>query len=170
MDLNAYIRDVPDFPKPGIIFKDITPLLGNPDAFARTIDILADRYASHGFQKVAGIESRGFLFGAPLALRLNCGFAPIRKKGKLPAKTVSQTFDLEYGQDTIEIHLDAIQPGEKVLIIDDLLATGGTLVAAAQLVEKVGGRIGEIATVIELSFLNGRARLGSYPYFACLKY
>lgn len=169
MDLTAFIRDIHDFPKEGIVFKDITPLLASPAALGYAIDLLAERYKDAGITSIAAIESRGFLFGAPLALRLNCALVPIRKPGKLPAETISQSFNLEYGQDTLEIHKDAISPGDKVLIIDDLLATGGTLEAAVKLVETIGGTVAEIATIIELSFLNGRKRLGNTPFYTCIK-
>jgi adenine phosphoribosyltransferase len=169
MNIASFIRDVPDFPKPGIIFKDITPLLGNPEAFAFVIEALAERYQGAGIQKIVGIESRGFIFGSALALRLGCGFVPVRKPGKLPAATVSQSFDLEYGQDTIEIHQDALVPGEKVLVLDDVMATGGTLEAAIKLVETVGGQVLEAATILELTFLNGRSRLDGHVYFSLLQ-
>lgn len=159
IDLESFIRDVPDFPKQGIIFKDITPLLASPEAFHDTCDRLAQPFAGKGVTKVIGIESRGFIFGTPVAERLGAGFVPIRKPGKLPARTVSQSYQLEYGTDTIEIHADAIAPGEKVLIIDDLLATGGTMAAAADLVAKLGGRAVGIGFVIELCFLAGRDKL-----------
>lgn len=170
MDLRSFIRDIPDFPKPGIVFKDITPLLGDAKAFRYTIDQLRERYANQSIAKVVAIESRGFLFGAPLAERLGCGLVPVRKLGKLPYRTIAQAYDLEYGQDTLQIHEDALEPGERVLIVDDLLATGGTLAATAQLVEKVGGRVHEIVTVIELTFLKGRERLRQYPYYGCLQF
>lgn len=170
MDLRSFIRDVPDFPKPGIIFKDITPLLGNPEAFAHAVETLALRYENHAFDKIVAVESRGFLFGAALAFRLKIGLVPVRKPKKLPAETVSQSFDLEYGQDTLEIHKDALSPGEKALIVDDVLATGGTLEATAKLVERIGGSVHEIVTLIELTFLNGRERLKGYPYYACIQY
>lgn len=159
IDLESFIRDVPDFPKQGIIFKDITPLLANPEAFNETCDRLAQRFSDKGVTKVVGIESRGFIFGTPVAERLQAGFVPIRKPGKLPARTVSQSYELEYGTDTIEIHADAIAPGEKVLLIDDLLATGGTMAAAADLVTKIGGEVVGIGFVIELCFLSGRDKL-----------
>ena len=157
--LEQYIRDVPDFPKPGIIFKDITPLLADPGALARTVEDLARPYEDVGVQAVAGVESRGFIFGPLVAMHLHVGFVPIRKPGKLPAETISQTYELEYGTDTIEIHADAIQPGQKVLMIDDLLATGGTMAAACQLVRKPQGDIVGVAFVIELAFLSGRDKL-----------
>jgi len=158
-DLAAYIRDVPDFPKPGIIFKDITPLLADPAALGETVCQLAGPYESKGAELVVGVESRGFIFGALVAAHLGAGFVPIRKPGKLPAETISQTYELEYGTDTIEIHADAIRSGQKVLMIDDLLATGGTMAAACELVRRLGGDIIGVAFVIELSFLAGRDKL-----------
>lgn len=170
LDLATCIRDVPDFPKPGILFKDITPLLQDAAAFAQAIDELAAPHIGGGITKVAGVESRGFIFAAALAVRLEAGFVPIRKKGKLPYKTIRETYDLEYGQDTIEIHEDALVPGEKVLLVDDLLATGGTLAASARLLERLGADIVEIATVVELEFLNGREKLGGRPYRTLIKF
>jgi adenine phosphoribosyltransferase len=170
MDLRQHIRDVPDFPKPGIIFKDITPLLGNPAAFRHTVESLVARYRGTGVSKVAGIESRGFIFGAAVALELGAGFVPLRKKGKLPHRTVAESYDLEYGTDTIEMHEDAIAAGESVVVIDDVIATGGTLAAACKLVAKLGGRVAEAATVIELSFLDGRSKLEGTPFFALISY
>lgn len=157
--VKSMIRDVPDFPKPGIIFKDITTALKEPQTFKRIVDFFTEEYKNKGIDYVAGIESRGFMFGAPLAYNIGAGFIVIRKPGKLPAEVEKVTYDLEYGSDSIEIHSDAIEPGKKVLIIDDLLATGGTAAAACQLVEKVGGEIVSIAFVIELDFLNGREKL-----------
>lgn len=157
--VKSMIRDVPDFPKPGIIFKDITTALKEPQTFKRIVDFFTDEYKNKGIDYVAGIESRGFMFGAPIAYNIGAGFIVIRKPGKLPAEVEKVTYDLEYGSDSIEIHSDAIEPGKKVLIIDDLLATGGTAAAACQLVEKVGGEIVSIAFVIELDFLNGREKL-----------
>jgi adenine phosphoribosyltransferase len=164
--VRAAIRDVPDFPKPGILFKDITPVLADPALFRACIDHFAARHKSSGIRKIAGIESRGFIFAAALADRLGIGLVPIRKKGKLPHKTAEATYHLEYGTATIEAHLDAFTPGEKVLLIDDVLATGGTAAAAAALVEKLGGKIAEIDFLIELAFLNGRTKLGRHPMHA----
>lgn len=158
MDLATFLRDVPDFPKPGILFKDITPLLAEPRALAAAID----RFAALDFgkvDKIAAIESRGFLFGAPLALRHGIGFVPVRKPGKLPWKTNRVEYVLEYGTDAVEIHQDAIRPGERVLLVDDLLATGGTMGAACQLVEACGGAVAGCAFVVELCFLPGREKL-----------
>jgi len=153
------IRDVVDFPKEGIVFKDITTALKDPESFRRIINHLTEEYKDVGIDYVAGIESRGFIFGAPLAYNLNAGFVLIRKPGKLPADTISVEYELEYGTDKIEIHRDAIEEGKKVLLIDDLLATGGTAAASCQLIEKIGGTISGIAFVIELKFLNGREKL-----------
>ena len=159
INLEDYIRDVPDFPKEGVVFKDITPLLADAQALTETVRRLAEPYASAGVELVAGVESRGFIFGTAVAERLGAGFVPIRKPSKLPAETVSADYELEYGSDTIEIHADAIRPGQKVLMVDDLLATGGTMKAACELVGKRGGEILGPAFVIELSFLHGRDKL-----------
>jgi adenine phosphoribosyltransferase len=159
MDLNACIRDIPDFPKPGIVFKDITPLLADAQALAETIRLLCEPVACENVQVVTGVESRGFIFGTAVAQELGVGFVPIRKPGKLPARTVSETYELEYGTDTVEIHADAIAPGQRVLMVDDLLATGGTMAAACSLVRKLGGEIISSSFVIELAFLNGRKKL-----------
>lgn len=170
MDLKKFVRDVPDFPKPGILFKDITPLLQNPEAFRFITASLVERYRDKPIDVIVGIESRGFLFGSVLAHELRKPFAIMRKKGKLPYTAVSYTYKLEYGEDTIELHEDAIPKGAKVLIIDDLLATGGTAAAAAHLVEKMGGKVEELAFVIELSFLDGKKALADYPVFSLLQY
>lgn len=162
MDLKNIIRDVPDFPKPGIIFKDITPLLKNPRALKETIDLLCIFAEGLGITSVAGIESRGFIFGAAVAIELDVGFIPIRKPGKLPAETLSESYSLEYGIDTIEMHEDALESGERVFLIDDLLATGGTIQAATKLIEKAGAEVSKIAFVIELSFLKGREKIFGY--------
>jgi adenine phosphoribosyltransferase len=159
-NLRAAIRDIPDFPKPGIMFKDISPLLADPKLFRATIDRFAERWAGEHIDVVVGMESRGFLFGAPLAMELSAAFVPARKPGKLPYKTVSVSYDLEYGSNTLEMHTDAIQPGQKVLIVDDLLATGGTAKATRELVEKLGGEVAAFLFVVELAFLDGRAVLG----------
>ena len=160
MDLAKFLRDVPDFPKPGILFKDITPLLASPAAMKATIDKLA-KLSFGKVDKVAAIESRGFLFGVPLAMRLGVGFVPVRKPGKLPWKTNRVEYVLEYGTDAVEIHQDAFRKGERVLVVDDLLATGGTMEAAAKLVEAAGGTVAGCAFVVELTFLAGRKRLGT---------
>jgi adenine phosphoribosyltransferase len=161
MDLAKFLRDVPDFPKPGILFKDITPLLAAPAAMQHAIDRLAALPVGK-VDKVAAIESRGFLFGVPLALKLGKGFVPVRKPGKLPWKTNRVEYVLEYGTDAVEIHQDAIAPGERVLLVDDLLATGGTMGAACKLVESCGGVVAACAFVVELCFLPGRTKLGSH--------
>ncbi len=160
MDLSKHLRDVPNFPKPGILFKDITPLLASPAAMIETIARLAKLDVGR-VDKVAAIESRGFLFGAPLAMKLGVGFVPIRKPGKLPWKTHRVEYALEYGKDAVEIHQDAVQKGERVLLVDDLLATGGTMDAACQLIESCGGVVVACAFVVELGFLSGRKRLGN---------
>ena len=159
MDLESLIRDVPDFPKKGIIFKDITPLLASPEGMRQAVGEMARPYADKGVQCVVGIESRGFVFGALLAERLNAGFVPVRKPGKLPWKTVSRKYELEYGSNTVEMHIDAIAPGAKVLMADDLLATGGTMAAACEMVTELSGQIVGVTFVIELCFLSGRDKL-----------
>jgi len=168
--LEDYIRDVQDFPQQGVLFKDITPMLQDGLAFRAAIDRLAAHYAGAGIQTVVGVESRGFIFGAPLAYQLNCGFVPVRKFGKLPNETMSVEYALEYGTNVVEIHKDAIKPGERVLIVDDLLATGGTVSAAIELVEKLGGHIAGIAFLVELIFLKGREQLKGHDVFALIKY
>ncbi len=157
--LKAVIRDVPDFPKPGIVFKDITTLLKDPQAFRRAIDLMAALCGDHRADKVLAIESRGFIVGATLADRLGLGFVPLRKPGKLPGATIRYTYDLEYGQDSLEIHKDALGPGERVLIVDDVIATGGTAAAAGALVRQLGGIVSASAFLVELAFLDGRKRL-----------
>jgi adenine phosphoribosyltransferase len=169
-ELRDIIRDVPDFPKKGIIFKDITTLLNRGDLFRKAIDQVVEHYKGKGIQKVVAVESRGFIFGAPVAYHLGAGVVPVRTKGKLPYKTVSASYQLEYGVDTLEMHADALKPGEKVLIIDDLLATGATATATAELVKKLGADIAGIAFVIELSFLEGRKSLKDYDVFTLIKY
>jgi adenine phosphoribosyltransferase len=168
--LEDWIRDIPDFPQKGVLFKDITPMLQHGPAFHAALDRLAAHYAGAGIQTVVGVESRGFIFGAPLAYLLNCGFVPARKFGKLPWQTSSVEYALEYGTNIVEMHTDAIQPGERVLIIDDLLATGGTVSATIQLVEKLGGHIAGIAFLVELSNLRGRDHLKEYDVFALIRY
>lgn len=169
-ELAALIRNVPDFPVPGIQFKDITTLLQNKDAFRRVIELLVERYAGQKIDVVAGIESRGFIFSAPLAYELGTGMVPIRKPGKLPADTYQIEYALEYGTNTLEIHRDAFMPGARVLVVDDLLATGGTVRAACDLVEKAGGEVAELAFLVELGFLGGREKLGHYPVFSLVQY
>ncbi len=170
MDLAAYIRDVPDFPIEGILFKDITTLLQDRGAFKATIDALVARYAGEKIDKVAAIESRGFIFGAPLAYQLGAGFVPVRKPGKLPTKTVRVEYSLEYGSSVLEMHVDAMQTGERVLIVDDLLATGGSARAVAHLVEQLNATVVGMAFVIELEFLRGREKLGEYDLFSLVKF
>ena len=167
--IDRYIRDVPDFPKQGILFKDITPLLQSPDGFRETIDLLARVVDPNSYDLVCGIESRGFIFGCALANRLDKGFVPIRKPGKLPWKTAAESYELEYGKDSIEIHLDACKPGQKVLLIDDLLATGGTMEAAVKLVRKIGGTPVACVFVIELTFLPGRKKLDGLAVHSLIK-
>ena len=169
-DLKSYIRSIPDFPKPGILFRDITTLLSEPAAFRRAIDALANRFKNKGVQKVVGIESRGFLTGAPLAYLLNAGFIPVRKKGKLPFKTNAVSYELEYGLDTLEIHSDAVVKGENVLIVDDLLATGGTARATCDLVLKSGGTVTGLAFLVELSDLAGRSKLNGFDIHSVITY
>ncbi|HVA63373.1 MAG TPA: adenine phosphoribosyltransferase [Terriglobales bacterium] len=168
--LKAYIRAVPDFPKPGILFYDITTLLKQSRPFARVVDLLAEHYASQSIAVVAGIEARGFIFGPALAYRLGAGFVPIRKPRKLPAPTVAAEYSLEYGTDKLEIHRDAITAGQRVLIVDDLIATGGTAIASTQLIEQLGGAVAGLAFIVELTFLNGRQRLAQYDVLSLLQY
>ncbi len=169
-DLTSFIRDIPDFPKPGIVFKDITPLLKDPAALEAAVQALADPYRDANLSSVAAIESRGFIFAAAVALELGCGFVPLRKPNKLPAETTSATYELEYGTDTIEVHVDAIHPGDRVAIIDDVIATGGTAAAAVELVETLGGNLVGISFLIDLAFLGGTARLGDYPSHSVITY
>ncbi|MEI7879675.1 MAG: adenine phosphoribosyltransferase [bacterium] len=168
--LKAAIRDIPDFPQPGILFKDITPVLKDPKLFRAAVDLFAKRHRDKGIRKIAVIDARGFLFGAALAYKLKAGVVPIRKKGKLPYQTYEESYDLEYGSATLAIHVDAFSPGEPVVLVDDLLATGGTALASAKLIERAGGKVEEIDFLVELGFLNGRAKLGGYNLFAPIKY
>jgi len=169
-ELKALIRDIPDFPKKGIVFKDITTLLSNRRAFGRAIDTLAHRYLDQRIDLVVGIESRGFVIGAALAYRLGAGVILVRKPGKLPYKTHKTIYELEYGTDQLEIHQDAVAPGQRVLVADDLIATGGTVRAAVDLVEKLGGEVVECAFLVELSFLNGREKLGGHSVFSLIRF
>ena len=169
-DLNAYIRDIPDFPKPGILFKDITPLLRDPAAFGAAIEQLALKLQHYRIDTIAAAEARGFIFGAPLALRLNTGFVPIRKPGKLPYATVAMEYQLEYGTDRLEVHTDAFVPGSRVLLLDDVLATGGTMKACRDLVAQTGAEVVACAFVLELSFLNGREKLKDMDVISLLTY
>lgn len=164
------IRDVLDFPEPGIVFKDITPLLGHPAIFAEAVDALAAGYEDAGITKVVGIEARGFIFAAPVAMRLEAGFVPIRKPGKLPSETHEQEYELEYGTDRIEVHRDAFEPGDKILLVDDVLATGGTGAAAIELMRGLGGDVVGFCVLVELDFLGGRSRLGSVEVRALVHY
>ena len=170
MNLKDFIRDIPDFPQPGILFKDITPLLRNADAFNYTIDQLAKRFQAQDLDAIVAIESRGFLFGAPLACRMGKPFIPVRKQGKLPGETISVEYSLEYGSNVMEMHRGDVRAGDKVLLLDDVLATGGTLAAAAKLVEKAGGQVAAIGLVIELEALEGRQALGDYNIFSLIQY
>jgi len=169
-DLKGKIRDIPDFPKPGVVFKDITPLLADAQAFRTAVDMIGDRYRDLEVGAVVGIEARGFIIGSALAYKLGVGHVVIRKAGKLPYKTHQAVYQLEYGTDTLEIHEDAIRPGTPVIIADDVLATGGTVATAIDLVKKLGGEIIELAFLVELTFLQGRARINHYPLFSLLQY
>jgi adenine phosphoribosyltransferase len=170
MDLASLIRDVPDFPIDGILFKDITTLTRNKEAFREAIDRMADRYADSNIDGIVAIEARGYIFGAPLAYKLGAGFVPIRKPGKLPAETISESYELEYGTNTLEMHRDGIEPGQRILVVDDLLATGGSARAAINLVERLGGRIVGVAFLVELDFLRGRDKLEGYDMLSLIHY
>lgn len=169
MDLKKFIRDIPDFPKEGIIFKDITPLLKDSEAFLEAINRMVDHYQDYDFDYIVGIEARGFLIGAPMATAMGKGFIPIRKPGKLPGEILSINYELEYGSNQVEIHRDAISAGEKVIIIDDLLATGGTIAATVKLIEELGGKVKGIGFLYELGILNGRKQLMGHDIFSLLK-
>ena len=168
--LRARIRDIPDFPKPGILFRDLTPLMGDGMAMRTTVEMLVEKIAPHRADTIVAIESRGFIFGAPVAVALGIGFAPVRKPGKLPWRTTKRTYDLEYGTDSLEMHADAVVQGTRVVIVDDLLATGGTAAATAELVHSVGAQVVGIAVVVELELLRGRDRLPSVPVDALIRY
>ena len=170
MDLKDYVREIPDFPKPGILFRDITPLLKAPDALLYVVDKFSRCYSCDDVDAIIGIESRGFMFAAPLALRLHRPLIPVRKAGRLPSETVGVKYALEYGESSLEIHVDAVEPGQRILVVDDVLATGGTMAAAARLVEMVGGQVLGLALVIELAGLGGRDRLRGYDVQALLVY
>ncbi len=169
-DLKAYIRDIPDFPKLGILFKDITPLLAEPRAFQQAIDLLTERYRNVPLDVIAAAEARGFLFAAPLALALRKPMVPLRKPGKLPHRTHAHSYELEYGSAELHIHIDAINPGSKVLLVDDLLATGGTILAGCELIRKAGGEVISCAFLIELTFLKGREKLKPTDVFSLIQY
>jgi adenine phosphoribosyltransferase len=170
MDLRELIRDVPDFPKQGIVFKDITPLLQDAGALREAMDRLADHFAGRGVAKVVGIESRGYIFAPAIALRLEAGFVPVRKPGKLPWKTAAEEYSLEYGSDKLEIHVDALKAGEKVLVVDDLLATGGTAAATRRLAERLGAQVVGAGFLVELTFLKGRAHLPNLDVVSLIQY
>jgi adenine phosphoribosyltransferase len=170
MQLTDYIRDIPDFPRPGILFKDITPLLADPAAFAESVRLLSDRYRGADIDAIAAAEARGFLFAAPMALTLKLPLVPLRKPGKLPYRTYSLKYDLEYGSAELHMHVDGVQPGAKVLLVDDLLATGGTMKAGCSLIEQAGGTVAGCAFLVELSFLGGRKRLAGYEVFSLITY
>ncbi len=168
--IKAHIRDIPDFPKPGILFKDITPILKSPKAFRATVDALVEQHGGDEVELICGVESRGFLFGAAMAYQMGLGFVPVRKPGKLPYKTVRESYSLEYGQNTLEMHIDAVGEGQRVLIIDDLLATGGTAKAAANLIRKQGASVVGFGFVVELGFLKGREQLEGAEVRSLLTY
>jgi adenine phosphoribosyltransferase len=168
--LTEHIRDIPDWPRPGVVFKDITPLLAEPRAFTYAVDALADRFGATPVDRVVGVEARGFLFAAPVAYRFGAGLVPVRKAGKLPWHIEQQEYVLEYGTDILEMHRDAIHPGQRVLIVDDVLATGGTAAATARLVERLGGQVIGFGFVIELEFLAGRQQLGDYDLVSLISY
>jgi adenine phosphoribosyltransferase len=168
--LNDRIRDIPDFPKEGVVFKDITPLLADPAAFSSAVDAIVVSYGRGTIDKVVGIEARGFIVAAPVAYHFGAGFVPLRKAGKLPYETVAESYDLEYGKETLEIHVDAFDPGDRVLIVDDVLATGGTARAACNLVERAGAQVAGLAFAIELEFLKGASQLEDYDYVSLLRY
>ena len=170
MDLKSYIREVPDFPTPGILFRDITPLLSDPAAFKHVVDAFADRYRDAGLDRIVAIEARGFFFGAPLSYQLGAGLVPVRKQGKLPLQSLRAEYALEYGANVVEMHSDGVAPGQRVLIVDDLLATGGTLAATVKLVELAGGQVVGVALVVELLGLEGRQRLRGYDVFSLVQY
>lgn len=170
MDLKKYIADIPDFPEPGIIFRDVTPLLADKDAYKESIQRIVEFAKDKNVDVVAGPEARGFLFGCPVAVELECGFVPVRKPGKLPREVISKKYELEYGHNEIQMHSDSIQPGQNVLVVDDLLATGGTVDAAISLIEQMGGNVVGVAFLIELEALKGKELLNKYDVYSVLKY
>jgi adenine phosphoribosyltransferase len=170
IDLRSYIRDIPDFPKPGIQFKDITPLLANPGALRAAVDQMTAPFAGQPINAIAAAEARGFIFAAPMALALGIGFIPIRKPGKLPSSTIAFEYQLEYGTDRLEIHADALRPGQRILLVDDVLATGGTMRACCDLVQQTGAEVVACAFLVELGFLEGRARLAPFEVFSVIQY
>lgn len=170
MDFSSYVRDIPDFPEPGVVFKDITPLLADGAAFSELVDALTKPFLEDGVVKVAGIEARGFTLATPVAERLGAGFIPIRKPGKLPYETLREEYELEYGTDTLEVHTDAVSPDEKILIVDDVVATGGTAAAAIRLLRRLGADVVGLSVFIELAFLNGADQLDGVPLHALIRY
>jgi len=168
--LRRVVRDIPDFPKPGVMFKDITPLLSDPTAFSTAVDAIVVSFGRGNIDKVVGMEARGFIIAAPVAYHFGAGFVPLRKKGKLPYDTLSETYELEYGEETLEVHADALAPGDRVLIVDDVLATGGTAQAACNLVERSGATVAGLAFIIELEFLKGSQKLADREYVSLLQY
>lgn len=170
MDLKKFIRDIPDFPQKGVMFRDITTILKNPEAFKYSIDKIVEKYKNAKIQKVVSIEARGYIFGGAIAYNLGCGLVPVRKLGKLPAETVKMEYELEYGKNVIEIHKDGLEKGERVLLFDDVLATGGTMLAACKLVEVLGGKVVACAFIANLTYLNGREKLKDYEVFSLVEY
>ncbi|MEO0185339.1 MAG: adenine phosphoribosyltransferase [candidate division WOR-3 bacterium] len=170
MDLKKFIRDIPDFPQKGVMFRDITTILKNPEAFKYSIDTIVEKYKNAKIQKVVSIEARGYIFGGAIAYNLGCGLVPVRKLGKLPAETVRMEYELEYGKNVIEIHKDGLEKGERVLLFDDVLATGGTMLAACKLVEMLGGKVVACAFIANLTYLNGREKLRDYEVFSLVEY
>ncbi|UCF71448.1 MAG: adenine phosphoribosyltransferase [candidate division WOR-3 bacterium] len=170
MDLKKYIRDIPDFPQKGVMFRDITTLLKEPAPFRYTIDAIVERYKGQEIDKLVSVEARGYIFGGVIAYKLNCGFVPVRKPGKLPAETVAMKYKLEYGENTVEIHKDAITPGERILVFDDVLATGGTVHATCKLIEKLGGKVIGCIFISDLTYLQGREKLKDYEVFSLVQY
>jgi adenine phosphoribosyltransferase len=168
--LTSHVRDIPDFPKPGVVFRDITPLLADVDAFRFTVDAIADHFAGHGVDRVLGVEARGFIVAAPVAYRFGAAFVPVRKAGKLPWEIEREEYELEYGTDLLEVHRDAVTPGDRVLVVDDVLATGGTAAATVRLAEKLGGEVVGLGFVIELAFLGGRAKLADHDVHSLITY